>query len=177
MRFNGKAAAVAVGAVLVASTASSVPAFAAAGGSVARYQTMQATITSSIVEVPGADHMYTTTLNPCDGSFSGTGNGLNLNNGVVETISGSLSNGQLNFRGVYSTLIPGYYYDVTATVASDGSYTGTVVDSQGSHYKVYGQVTETATSSFTNHGQYVSSAGGGSDAAHSCIGMPMQSNS
>jgi hypothetical protein len=30
-----------------------------------------------------------------------------------------------------------------------------------------------ATSNFKNHGEYVSSQGGGSDAAHSCIGMPI----
>ncbi len=29
-------------------------------------------------------------------------------------------------------------------------------------------------SNFKNHGDYVSSVGGGSDAAHSCIGMPVK---
>ena len=29
-------------------------------------------------------------------------------------------------------------------------------------------------STYKNHGEYVSSQGGGSDAAHSCIGMPIQ---
>ena len=29
------------------------------------------------------------------------------------------------------------------------------------------------TSNFKNHGEYVSSMGGGDDAAHSCIGMPI----
>ena len=31
----------------------------------------------------------------------------------------------------------------------------------------------TNTSTFKNHGEYVSSMGGGADAAHSCIGMPI----
>ena len=31
----------------------------------------------------------------------------------------------------------------------------------------------TALTHFKNHGEYVSSQGGGSDAAHSCIGMPI----
>ena len=31
----------------------------------------------------------------------------------------------------------------------------------------------TNTSNYKNHGDYVSSQGGGSDAAHSCIGMPI----
>ena len=31
----------------------------------------------------------------------------------------------------------------------------------------------TNSSTYKNHGEYVSSQGGGSDAAHSCIGMPI----
>jgi hypothetical protein len=32
------------------------------------------------------------------------------------------------------------------------------------------------STAFKNHGDYVKSAGGGADAAHSCIGMPVTSN-
>jgi hypothetical protein len=35
------------------------------------------------------------------------------------------------------------------------------------------QNTVTSMIDFENHGDYVSSQGGGSDAAHSCIGMPL----
>jgi hypothetical protein len=31
----------------------------------------------------------------------------------------------------------------------------------------------TGTSDYKNHGDFVSSQGGGDDAAHSCIGMPI----
>ena len=34
----------------------------------------------------------------------------------------------------------------------------------------------TNTSDYKNHGEYVKAMGGGSDAAHSCIGMPINSN-
>ncbi len=34
----------------------------------------------------------------------------------------------------------------------------------------------TNTSDFKNHGDYVKSMGGGADAAHSCIGMPINSS-
>ncbi len=34
--------------------------------------------------------------------------------------------------------------------------------------------TTTGTSNYKNHGDYVSSMGGGADAAHSCIGMPTE---
>jgi len=33
----------------------------------------------------------------------------------------------------------------------------------------------TNVSNWKNHGQYVSAQGGGADAAHSCIGMPINS--
>ena len=32
------------------------------------------------------------------------------------------------------------------------------------------------SSNYKNHGQYVKAMGGGSDAAHSCIGMPINSS-
>lgn len=180
MRFIQKAAVVAA---LTAAGATMTAAPAMAAGSVARYQTTTYTITSSIVEAPGADHTYSVTQSPCDGSISGTGQGLNGNNDVTESITGSLSASQLVFHAVYTSVpsswnqsFVGYYYDVTATVASDGSYTGTATDSLGGHYTVVGNVIKGTTSSYANHGQYVSSQGGGSDAANSCIGMPVQSN-
>ena len=36
-----------------------------------------------------------------------------------------------------------------------------------------GATTPTNTSNYKNHGEYVTAQGGGSDAAHSCIGMPI----
>ena len=39
--------------------------------------------------------------------------------------------------------------------------------------RVQGQKTNVVSSNYRNHGEYVSSQGGGSDAAHSCIGMPI----
>ena len=33
------------------------------------------------------------------------------------------------------------------------------------------------SSNYKNHGEYVKAMGGGSDAAHSCIGKPINSNS
>ena len=36
-----------------------------------------------------------------------------------------------------------------------------------------GATTTTNTSNYQNHGEYVKAQGGGSDAAHSCIGMPI----
>ena len=48
-------------------------------------------------------------------------------------------------------------------------------DTLGYHYGGAVTVTATATTDYKNHGQYVKAMGGGADAAHSCIGMPIQS--
>ena len=40
--------------------------------------------------------------------------------------------------------------------------------------RVQGQRDDVIASTYANHGAYVSSVGGGDDAAHSCIGMPIQ---
>ena len=166
MRLTRKAAAVAViaaaGAVMT-----SAPAFAAAGGAVQRYQT---TTTSYQVMVLGTyEHDYTVTTNPCDGSISITGS-TPTSSGyyTTETVTGTQSNGVISFASTYDgPYNPGYSYSGSFPVgggALSGDYTGTV--------------TQTATSSTTyaNHGQFVSDSGGGSDAAHSCIGMPVSNN-
>ena len=48
---------------------------------------------------------------------------------------------------------------------------GTYHDSRNQNVTLSFKLT---TTNFKNHGDYVSSQGGGSDAAHSCIGMPIQ---
>jgi hypothetical protein len=125
-------------------------------------------------------HTYNVNLNPCDGSFTGTGS-------VSGTPSGSDSRGFLGNE------------TITGQRNSDGtiSYTATRVESGEvyslSNAKLDGttealatsnpavsfpitfhvNATTTDTSHVKNHGDYVSSQGGGNDAAHSCIGMPI----
>ena len=163
------------------SLAGAAPALAAAGGSVSRYQVTTYTIRASIFATH--NHVYTATDNPCTtgpGVFSGTGTGETANTGVLESITGTLSGRTLTYHAVY-TSVPlgfsvkaGYSYTVTATVTfGTGSFSGTATDSLGGSYAISGTISM-STTSYTNHGQYVKSQGGGSTAAHSCIGMPMQ---
>lgn len=161
-----KAAAVAGAAASVIVLGSATSALAAPGGAVARYQV---TTTSYTVMVLGTyEHDYSVTTNPCDGTISITG-ATPADSGyyTTETVAGTLSNGVISYTSVYDgPYNPGYSYNGSFPVAGGalgGDYTGTVTNN-GS--------TET---SFANHGQYVSSVGGGSDAAHSCIGMPVKS--
>ena len=49
-------------------------------------------------------------------------------------------------------------------------------DSTGLEFDVDRYGSGLKSSTYKNHGQYVKAMGGGDDAAHSCIGMPINSN-
>jgi hypothetical protein len=72
---------------------------------------------------------------------------------------------QLTFTAVYDTFIPGY------TWSYDGPLSGANLGDNATGYHATASVT--TINSVKNHGDYVSSLGGGDDAAHSCIGMPI----
>ena len=153
-----------------------------AGASVARYQieTLQYTVT-----VEGAfTHSYTVTVNPCDGTFTATGQypALPSAASVYETLTGYTDGmGGLYFTGTYYsdaalTNPTGYWWTFA------GSFTDSSLDFSGfltsdayhsSELPVTGTLDSFSATSYSTHGQYVASNGGGSDAAHSCIGMPM----
>jgi hypothetical protein len=165
----------------VAAVATMAVAVSASAG-VDRYQTQSMTITA--VQPEGAisqwgnvwTHTFNNvTLNPCDGSFEGTGS-------LSGTINGFYSNetitGQLNGDGTISFTVN--RPDGVETFLSNAQLGGTAVTLATSNptvswpleFKV--SATTTATSTFKNHGDYVSQAGDKAEAAHSCIGMPIQ---
>jgi hypothetical protein len=116
------------------------------------------------------------TLNPCDGTYTGTGMGYDpsMNPWAPETIaSGSYANGEISFTAVGAR---GFSWTLT-NAPTDGT---TVLASTNPavSWPVHARVTlqSVTTSDYKNHGDYVSSVGGGSDAAHSCIGMPINSS-
>ena len=154
-----------------------VASFASAG--VARYQSQSMTLTA--VQPEGAvgqwqnvwTHTYNVTLNPCDGSFSGDGSLSGTINGFYsnETITGHLDGNAVSFTatrpdGVEYSLSNAPLDNTTVTLA-----TSTPTVQFDLEFKV--SATMKATSDYKNHGEYVASQGGGSDAAHSCIGMPI----
>ena len=143
---------------------------AVASGDVQRYQPTATLVVTLTNAQPGNQHTFTITwTNPCgtDGAFTGTGQGSAAAGGASETISGTLANGHLTFTAVYTSFIPGYTY-----MHCDGPLSGGTLGGAASGYTITASVA--AINSFENHGDYVSSQGGGSDAAHSCIGMPIQ---
>ena len=177
--------AVAVAAVAITAVAASV---ASAGGPPARYQLQSMTITAiqpkdQITQWTDIwTHAYNVTLNPCDGSFTGTG-----------TLNGTPS--QWDSRGFWGT------ETITGTLNGDGtiSFTGTRSSTDGVAYSLnhapldnstvtlattnpvfdwplefkVSAGTPTNTTDYKNHGDFVSSQADKNDAAHSCIGMPI----
>jgi hypothetical protein len=167
--------AAAVAAVSLGSLA--VPALSSA--SVARYQTETATLTTTLTNF-GFVHTFHITVNPCDSTFSGTGSSYQPSEGgtVVEKINGTLnSDGTVNFKSTYQSngIFPGYQWGVT-NAPVDGTTPTDLTDTmneQGVH--TVSTLNNVSLSTYKNHGDYVSSQGGGDDAAHSCIGMPINS--
>jgi hypothetical protein len=108
-------------------------------------------------------HTYTVEINPCDNTFTGfDGSSRWASN---ETVSGSINGKDITFDAAYPD---GY----TWKVASGGNGSDVV----GRTFKVTNDLTITSTSNYKNHGEFVKQSADKNDAAHSCIGMPVQSN-
>jgi hypothetical protein len=167
-------------AVAVAALATMAIVSSASAG-VSRYQSQTATftVTQPAGQVGQWDnvwtHNYKVTVNPCDGTFTGTGtvsghdqNGPYTND---ETISGTFAKNSVNLT---ATRTDGLVYTLD-NAPFGGAVTIATLNVQVP-WTIEMKVTNpffTNTSDFKNHGDYVSSQGGGSDAAHSCIGMPI----
>ena len=141
---------------------------ATASADVARYQPTATLVVSLTDAQPGNQHTFTITwTNPCgpSGAFTGNGQGNTAAGGATETISGSLIGGQLKFTAIYTSFIPGY------TWTYNGPLAGAALGGDATGY--HATATVTAISTYKNHGDYVKQTGG-ADAAHSCIGIPIQ---
>jgi hypothetical protein len=138
---------------------------AAAPGGVDRYE-VTTTNYMLLVYFEGVTytHSVDVALNPCDSTITMTG--------VIPTgmtVVGTLNNGVISFDATYAS---GQIWGGNFPVAGGGL--NWWVDSPSVWYSTGASIPGTPTfSAFTNHGDYVSSMGGGADAAHSCIGMPM----
>jgi hypothetical protein len=138
---------------------------ASALADVPRYQTQTATLTANVLS--GAYvHVYEITINPCDGSFTGTGGITSL--ALNENVSGTLDGSTIDFNATYTTYNPGYEWSYDGPLAGGTGY------GPGQTFSVtFSLANVTNETDYKNHGQYVKEMGGGSDAAHSCLGMPL----
>jgi hypothetical protein len=147
---------------------------AAAKADVPRYQIKTATLTATLPSY-GYVHTFSVTINPCDGAFAGTGAfaGAGLPAGAItEKVTGTLVGNQVSFASTYdpTSLFPGYKWQF-GPAALGAAVVAT--DSSGASFTTTTQLTHVTESAYRNHGDYVSQMGGGADAAHSCIGMPI----
>lgn len=161
-----------IGVVVVAAAAMLATA-TAVSADVPRHQTQAGTLTVTLAAPYNYIHTYLINVNPCDNTFTGTG-GSTFGGAAqpsVESIAGTLMPGTLAFTATYlpGGLLPGYTWSYAGPTAG-----GTAVDSTNLHFGITTALHLTA-SNWQNHGQYVKAMGGGSDAAHSCIGMPITS--
>ena len=153
----------------------------AAQANVPRYQLQTFTMNLTVSYGGLYTHSYTGSFSPCDGSFSGVGQypALPAVASIGESISGTLTGTALSFAAVYHTApYVGYTFGlVTDTFnPATGAFTGTATDTLGRLLPISGSLTFVAATDYKNHGDYVSSQpkGDREDAAHSCIGMPIQ---
>jgi hypothetical protein len=147
-------------------TVAAAPALAANGG-VDRYQVGTTTYTVAVLDT--YIHTFVVTANPCDGSIAVTGStAVDSGYYTTETVTGTLTAGVISFSAVYDgPYNPGFAWAGSFPVAGgalSGDFTGTVTAAPATF------------TTYRNHGDYVSAMGGGADAAHSCIGMPVKAD-
>jgi hypothetical protein len=141
------------------------PVLADAGG-VQRYQVATTSYTVAVLDT--FIHTFLVSVNPCDVSIAITGaTPVDSDYYTTETVTGTLTSGVISFSATYDgPYNPGFTWSGSFPVGGgplSGQYTGTVT------------AAPTTFSTYKNHGDYVSSTGGGRDAAHSCIGKPITS--
>ena len=162
-------------AVAVASLAVPAIAPALASAKVDRYQTETATLTANLLPPTERHHQYNIEINPCTNTFTGSAD--TAATGYDESISGTIVGDKVTFTSVYG---PGsswaanpYLWGVNdATLESS-------TDAWDSWHGVYPTIvtlSNVVSSNYKNHGDFVSSQPDRDDAAHSCIGMPINSS-
>jgi len=127
-----------------------------------------ATTTYTVAVLDTFIHTFVVATSPCDGSIAITAS-TPVDSGyyTTETVTGTQAGGVITFTSTYNgPYSPGFTWSGSFPVgggALSGDFTGTVT------------AAPTTMTDFKNHGDYVSSMGGGPDAAHSCIGKPISS--
>jgi hypothetical protein len=167
-----------------------------ASADVPRYQSQSATFTAT---QPANEYNqwnrlwtrdFTITTNPCDGTFTGTSvvNGDDANgtfdqqvphadNVPDETVTGKFSADRKTVTFTVTRVGGAVVWGLTNAPMDSNTITVATLNvstEQPVEFKVTAPVFSN-TSTYKNHGEYVKAMGGGDDAAHSCIGMPINS--
>jgi len=131
-------------------------------------------------------HEFTVTVN-ADGTFEGTGETFNNGDSNIiwaESITGSFSADRTNVSfktlpigGGATFKVTDATYGVSVDVDTEGTWTANSIEFMISQpvFTTVGGVDTVTTTEYKNHGEYVSSLGGGKVAAQACAGMPVVS--
>ena len=109
-------------------------------------------------------HTYKVEINPCDDTFTGN-DGSSRWAENEQITSGSINGSDITFHAVYPG---GYSWDVAS--GGNGS------DTEGRTFHVTTGLTTTNSTHYKNHGEFVKQSADKNDAAHSCIGMPINTS-
>jgi len=136
-----------------------------ASADVQRYQEQTGTLTSHVAYGDQSSvHTYKVTINPCDGTFTGN-DGSSRWAENEQITSGKINGNDITFHATYPD---GYSWDVAS--GGNGS------DIVGRTFQVTNDLTTTNITNYKNHGEFVKQSADKNDAAHSCIGMPVNSS-
>ena len=128
-------------------------------------------------------HTYNVTLNPCDGSFTGTGQAIGTGYPGIytnETITGNFDGTTVSYLAKYvapSERSASYAVNgpiSKSLIATAWNADGTKVDTAPNVLEFNVSQTMTPLAPVKNHGDFVSQSPDKNDAAHSCIGMPIK---
>ena len=141
------------------------PTLAGAGG-VQRFQV--ATTTYNIAVLDTFIHTFVVAVSPCDGSIAITGS-TPLESGyyTIETVTGTLANDVISFSSTY--------VGPSAPASRGRGPSRSRAGRCRATSPAPSRRPPTTLSTYKNHGDFVSSMGGGPEAAHSCIGKPVNS--
>jgi len=156
---------------------------AVASADVQRYQEQTATFT--VTQPAGAEHQwdnvwthdFKVSVNPCDGTFSGAGSvsGHDQNGpySAYETITGTFGDdGSIDFTAKRTDGLAFSGVNVNDKTVTMGTLN---VQSPWVLELLATKPVITNTTSYKNHGEFVKQSADKNDAAHSCIGMPLNS--
>ena len=145
---------------------------AVASADVPRHQEQTGTITVKLPEYNLVHTFTNVVVNPCeDGSFTGIAGTRDVG-GVHETVSGTIKDGKVEFKAVFTAS------DYQSEVGYEWHTTtpGRALDSTGLAFDVNIDTSGLKSSNYKNHGDFVKQQTNRNDAAHSCIGMPINSS-
>ena len=155
--------------ILAAAAVASLAVPAVASADVDRHQEQTGKITVTLPEYNLVHTFTDVTVNPCDdGAFTGVSGSRDVGE-ITEVVNGTIKGGVVEFSATYDSVQENGYSWHTTTP-------GHAIDSNGLNFDIDIDTSGLGSTNWKNHGQFVKANPDKNDAAHSCIGMPVNSS-